>query len=151
VDEKTLSPRERIEAVEKRRAERKVELAKEREAQEATDLEAIDALEMEHGAGGVARLDLERFAKGLPTCVALRTPDPAQYKRFVDQVGKAVEKNNQGARRDAQDLFAKSCWAYPAEQEARDRMLEQFPGLLVSIAIRAAQLVEAKAAEEGKG
>ena len=151
MDEKQLSPRERIEAVEKRRAERKAELAKEREMQEATDLEAFDALEMEHGSGSVARLDLERFAKGLPTCVALKTPDPAQYKRFVDQVGKAVEKNNQAARRDALDLFAKSCWVYPAKQEDQDKMLEQFPGLLTSMAVRAAQLVEAKAADEGKG
>jgi len=140
----------RREEIEARRAARKAELASARAEQEVADLEAFDALEVEHGDGAVASLSVERYVKGQPTMIVVRAPSAAQYKRFVDQVGKAVEKNNMSARRGAQDLLAESCWVYPASPEARKAMLAEFPGLLVSIAVKASQLVEAKAVEEGK-
>jgi hypothetical protein len=140
----------KIEEIEARRAARKAELAKAQADQFAADLEALDALEVEHGDGAVARLDLERYVKGQPTFAVLKTPSGAQYKRFCDMVSKAVEKNNQVARRAAQDTLAESCWIYPANSDQRKAMLDEFPGLLVSIAVRATQLVEGRAAEEGK-
>lgn len=139
------------EEIEKRRTERRAALAQDKEEQALIDLEAYDTLEVEHGDGNVASLEVERFVKGQPTIVVFRAPSGIQYKRFADQVGKAQEKNDVGARRKAQDLLAESCWVYPAEPEARKSMLEEFPGLLISIAIHAAKLVEANRAEEGKG
>ena len=140
----------RIEAAEKRRADRRAAAAGAREAQHATDLEALEALEVEHADSSLARLDLDRHVAGQPTFVILKTPGSAQYKRFVDQVSRAAEKSNMAGRREAQDLLARSCWVYPAEA-AQAAMLEHFPGLLVSIALRASQLVEGKAEAEGKG
>lgn len=143
--------RAKREEIEKRRTERQKSLAEAREAQAVADLEAYDALEVEHGDGSVASLEVERHVTGHPTIVVVKAPSSPQYKRFVDMVGKAVEKNNMAARREAQNILAHSCWIYPAEDDARKAMLEEFPGLLVSIAVRAAALVEGKAAEEGKG
>lgn len=133
-----------------RRAARREAAEKARAEQHEKDLDALDALEEEHGDSNLARLDIEQHVSGQPTLIVLRKPSSVVYKRFVDQVSKAVEKNNAKARRDAQDLLADSCWIYPATPEERAAMIEHFPGIKVSIAIRANQLVEAKAAEEGK-
>jgi hypothetical protein len=137
--------------IEARRAERKGKLDEAKKVQACADLEAYDALEVEHGDENVASLEVERFVEGHPTFVVLKAPDGPQYKRFVDQVSRAVEKNNLIERRKAQDLLAESCWIYPNTPEARKAMLAAFPGLLVSIAVRATQLVEGKASAEGKG
>ena len=137
--------------IEARRAARKAALEQARSAQEVLDLEAFDALEVEHGDGNVAQLELDRFVEGFPTFVVVRAPSSMQYKRFTDQVRKSVEKNNMTARGQAQELLGQSCWVYPAAGEEQKKMLDQFPGLLVSLAVKAAKLVEASAADEGKG
>lgn len=142
--------KKRIEEVEAKRAARKAELSGARDTQLAVDLEALDALECEHGDGKVERLNVDRFVPGHPTFIVLRAPSSALYKRFCDQVSRAAKNNDPGARRAAENALGESCWIYPAEAE-RKAMLEEFPGLLLSVAIRAAKLVEASEAEEGKG
>jgi len=141
----------RIKAVEERRAQRREAVDTEKQEQLATDLEALDALESEHGDGGVAQLELARYVKGLPTFIVIRTPKGIEYKRFTDQVVKASDKGGTKEKRDAQDMLARTCWLYPADDAAQKAMLDEYPALLLSIALRATQLVEAKANEEGKG
>jgi hypothetical protein len=141
----------KIEEIEARRAARKAEIATAREEQYALDLEALDGLEVEHGDGAIARLDVERFVSGHPTFIVMKAPSGIQYKRFCDQVAQATKKQDPKGRRDAENLLGASCWVYPAEEEKRKAMLDAFPGLLLSIAIKAAQLVEAREAKEGEG
>lgn len=140
----------KIEEIEERRAKRKAGIAEAREVQFAVDLEALDELEIAHGDGAVERLDVERFVPPHPTFVVLKTPSSAQYKRFCDQVSRATKHQDPKARRDAENMLGESCWIYPAEPDARKSMLEEFPGLILSVAIRAAKLVEANEVAEGK-
>lgn len=142
---------QRIAEIEARRAERAEQLAGQRVEQYAQDMEALDALEAKHGPENVARLDVKRYVPGHPTFVVLKAPSLQYYRRFCDQVAKAQGSGDAKTRQNAQDDLAKSCWVYPEEPKARDAMLEAFPGLLLSVCLKAVELVEAKAAEEGKG
>lgn len=137
-----------IEEMEARLAEKREARAKAEEAQYERDLEARMGLEDEHGTVAAVRV---LFKAPHPTRAFLKTPTAAQYKRYVDQIGKAVEKKNQKSQREAQEMLARSCWVYPADEKDRDAMLEEFPGLLTSIAIVAASLAEGKSEDEGKG
>lgn len=139
-----------IEEIEARRAERKKEHEKAEAEQFAIDLEALDALECEHGDGTIGAIKV-RFKKGQPTRAFYKTPTQAQYQRYKDQVHKAVDKKNLGSQRAAQELLARSCWVYPKDEAAQSEMLEAFPGLLTSIGLGAAALAEGKQEEEGKG
>lgn len=139
-----------IEELEARRAERKKEHEKAEAEQFGIDLEALDALETEHGDGTIGAIKV-RFKKGTPTRAFFKTPTQAQYKRYTDQVHKAVDKKSLGKQREAQELLARSCWVYPKDEAAQNEMLEGFPGLLTSIALGAAALAEGKQEEEGKG
>lgn len=138
-----------IEEIESRRAARKAAVAESRAAQYAKDLEALDSLEVEHGDGCVASLEVDKFVDGLPTMIVIRTPSQDQYKRFCQQVRRAA--GNLEARGAAQDLLAESCWVYPSTPDDRKRMLAAFPGVLTSVAVRAAKLAEFRADDEGKG
>lgn len=140
----------KLEEIEKRRAERKSALAVKKEEQKVKDLEALDALEIEHGDGSVCALQVEGYREGIPTMVVLKAPSQVEYKRFTDMIARASVKNSTSARVDAQHLIGKTCWLYP-EKEEQTKMLEAFPGLLLAIALKATQLAEATQVEEGKG
>ncbi len=139
-----------IEEIEKRRAERREGHDKARAAQELVDLEAIDALEMATGEP-LHTMTANGFKLGVPVKVAFGAPSAVQYKRYCDMVGKAMQKNAQSERQKAQELFALSCWVYPAaETEERKAMLEAFPGVLISMAIEVAKIAELRAEDEAK-
>lgn len=131
--------------IEARRAERKAAAAKAREEQYAKDLEAIDAMEVETGED-ISTLNVKNHKPGLPTLVGVKPPSEAYYKRFAQMIRKAGQ--NLEARAHAQDLLAESCWVYPAEADTRKAMREAFPGVLVSIAVKAAELAELKGEDE---
>ena len=139
-----------IEDIKKKRADRKEQAAKDQAEQEEKDLEALDSLEEAHGDSNVGTLRVERFVKGYPLTIVFKAPSKAQYKRFCDQVSRAMEKKDTKARQEAQDLLAESVWVYPKEEAERKAMLEVYPGLLLSIVVDAQKLVEAKKVEEGK-
>ena len=140
----------RIAAIEKRRAARKETAAAARAAQYAVDLEALDALEAEHGDGSVAALEVGGFVEGLPTLVVVRSPGGTSfYRRYTDMVRKAGK--NAQAIGAAQDMLGESCIVYPADGEARARMFEAFPGTKITAALRALRFVELEAADEKKG
>lgn len=134
--------------IENRRAERKAAAAKAREEQYAKDLEAIDAMEIESGEE-LATLKVANYKPGLPSLVGVKAPSEAYYKRFAQMIRKSGQ--NLEARAHAQDLLADSCWVYPKDDDQRKAMKEAFPGVLVSIAVKAAELAELNADEEGKG
>lgn len=138
------------EEIQEERAKRKELHAQAEQEQFATDLEALNDLEIEHGDGTIGAVSV-RFVQGFPTRAFFKTPSSIQYKRYVDQVHKAVDKKNTSAQRAAQETLAKSCWVYPKDADAQAAMLESFPGLLTSIALAAASLAEGRAEEEGKG
>lgn len=140
-----------VEEIEARRAKRKAETEKAKAEQYEKDLEAIDALEIEHGDERVAALKVNGYAPGLPVMVGVVAPAEPVYRRFVAQVRKAGKATDaQGA---AQDQLARSCLAYPpaSDEQTRKALLDAFPGLLVSVAVEAQRLAELRSEVEGKG
>lgn len=138
----------KIEELEARLAARQAEREQKEAEQYERDLEARCSLQEEHGKVTGIRV---AYTPGFPTRAYLRTPTDAEYKRYVDRIGKAVDKKNASALRKAQEELAQACWVYPLEFKDREAMLQEFPGLLTSIAIEASKLSEGKAEDEGKG
>lgn len=118
------------------------------ETQYEADLEARIELEVEHGT--IAAVKVSRFSPGQPTHAYLRTPTGPEYKRYKDQIHRAVDRKSVPAQQDAIDLLARTCWVYPAGDEAQKAMLAAFPGLLTPLFTAASSLAEGKAVEEGK-
>lgn len=141
----------KIEELEAKRAARKAEAAKVEEAQLVKDLEALDALEIEHGDGGVGAVKTPRFVPGLTTRVFFRSPKPEEYQRYTDQYGKATTKQSPAGQRDALSLLARTCWLHPKDDETKKAIIEAFPGLPVVIGLAVAKRAEAAEVEEGKG
>jgi len=75
-----------LEQIEIERAQRKELLAEQRRQQHAIDIARLNELEIEHGDDGVARVDVGRYAPGLPTLVVVRPLKKAELKRFRDRV-----------------------------------------------------------------
>ena len=136
-----------IEEIEQRRAARKAGVSAARDAQYLIDLEALDALEEEHGDGKVAQLNLPNFTPGLPTMIVVRTPEPRYYKRFEDMVRKAKDADATGR---ASDMLADCCVVYP-DAATYVRVREAYPAVRGPIGHAAVTLAQARAADEGKG
>src|SRR6185437_5702003 len=140
-----------LEEIERRRAERRAKHEQDRLAQEALDLEAIDALEASSGEP-LHTMTANGFKPGVSVKIAFRAPTALEYKRYADMIGRASQKNDPAERRRAAELLAAACWVYPAKDtEERAAMLEAFPGVLISLSIEAAKVAELRAEDEGKG
>lgn len=140
----------KVDELEKQLQDRRDARAKLEVEQYEKDLQARLDAEDEHGT--VAAIKVARYLPGQPTCAYVRTPQPAEYKRFKQQIMRAGEDKGKAKRtEDAIDLLAKACWIYPVEEEDRDAMLDAFPGLLTPISAAAAALAEGKSEDEGKG
>jgi hypothetical protein len=137
---------QRIAEAQERRAKKHAEQKSAATDQFAKDIEALEVLEEEHGR--IASVKVESFRPGLPTRVFIRTPKPAEYKRYRDMVEKAVKKDTK--RSEVGDQLARACWVYPGSKDEQDQMLEASPGLLVSILLQATALAEGAAVDEGK-
>lgn len=139
-----------IEELERRREQRREERDGAEKRQYAIDLQEAEELEAEHGV--IAAVKVARFVPGQPSRAFIRIPTRGEYKRYVDQVAKAVgDKRNGTGTRNAQETLAKSVWLYPRKDDAREAMLDVFPGLLTTIGLAAAKLAEANEEDEGKG
>lgn len=139
-----------IEEIEKKRAARRDAAGAASKEQELKDLEAIDALEEKSGEP-LHTMSTRRFAPGAAVKIAFRAPTSLEYKRYKDQVNRALSASNPKARVDAQEQLAACVLEYPAkDSEALKATLEAFPGLLISLAIEAAKVAELAAEEEGK-
>ena len=140
---------DKLKEIEERRAARKAEAKKARAEQYAKDLEALDALEQEHGDESVAALEVSGFVKGLPSIVVVKSPGGTPlYKRYTDMVRKAG-KNPEGLGK-AQELLGEACIVYPSDDETRKAMFDAFPGTKVSAYVRAIKFVELESADEKK-
>ena len=136
--------------IEKRRAARRAKHETDRAAQEALDLEAIDALEEERGEP-LHTMTANGYKPGVSVKVAFRAPTSPEYKRYCDQVGLAQQKSDPKARQKAQELLAACCCVFPVpDSEGRKSMLDAFPGVLISVAIECAKVAELRSEEEGK-
>lgn len=139
-----------MEEIEARRAARKAEQDAAAADALAVDLEAIDALEVEHGDSNVKVLRAP-FTPGLPTCVAVRTPKPAETKRYRTRVKPRPE--NQKYQPDyvaAAEELADCCLIYP-DAERYKALCEARPGLGVQVGLLALGLATGSEEAEGKG
>lgn len=143
-----MDPTTKIKELEARRAARLATLADQKTEQRATDLEAIESLQIEHGDENITTLTVNAYRPGLPVVVAVRAPTEPEYRRYVQMVRRAGQDAEK--RGKAGDMLAEACWAYPSEAEDRKAMAAAFPGLIVSVSLEAARLAELKGAEEGK-
>jgi hypothetical protein len=135
------------EEYEAKRAARLASKEDQRAAQLAADLDALCALEDEHGEGRIYRHDLPTYVPGLPTMAVVRTPTAAEYKRFRDMMRKAKNDTEKGA---AVDLLSAPCRVYP-DAPTFDKLLAAFPGLGDALAQPILKLAEGSKQEQGKG
>jgi hypothetical protein len=130
--------------IEARRAARKEAAAQAKAEQYAKDLEALDALEEEYGAGKVTSLEVAFYSPGLPTMAIVRAPKGIEYKRLRDRARSKNSDPGLGA-----DELADVCVVYP-EPDVYKQMRETFPGIHDSAFVAANKLAEGKAKDEGK-
>lgn len=145
-----MDAKAKIEEIQRKRDERREAIQRAKEEQFAKDLEVLASLEEEHGHDAVVRLDMERFVEGQPTFVVIKAPSRAAYKRFQDTM--AIAEKGRGQKPlEVHEQFARACWVYPAERAEQEALLESFPGVSLSMSIRAQRFAEARVVDEGKG
>lgn len=137
-----------LEIVRARRAEREAEETRLRDAQLAVDLTAIDELEATHGASNVKVIVLP-YTKGLPAAAAVRTPKPAEVKRYRDRV-KPDRKGNPPDYAEHGAELAAVCLLYP-DKETYAKLCEARSGLPVQLGTAALELATGAESEAGKG
>jgi hypothetical protein len=137
-----------LEAIEARRAARKEALQQAHDAQRVKDLEAIDALEIEHGDSNIATLEVP-YTPDLPTMIAVRCPKPVEVKRYRDRVKPKKDGSPGDSLGGALELAA-VCRVYP-DADTYAALLEARPGVDAQLGLLAIQLSAGKAEAAGKG
>lgn len=141
---------EQIETEKAARAEKFKALESARLTQELADRKAIAALE-DPMAEPFVIMRVAGYREGCPVAVvAVRPPKPAEYKRYLDLVNRATQKNDSAARLSEQERLGNACIVYPSP-ELRAQMKDYCPGLAISVGVEIAKYGEAAAVEEGKG
>lgn len=138
-----------LEVIEARREARKAELKKQRDAQRAIDLEALNSLEIEYGDENISALDIA-FLPGQVTLAAVRTPTSPEVKRYQSRI-RPTREGRLGDSSAAAEEIGASCVVYPSKGEQCDALFAARPGLLVNLGMRALDLSTGKAEAEGKG
>lgn len=138
-----------VDEIELARADRKAALEAKRQEQLAIDLEALDAIEIEQGDSNVTRINLP-FTPGLQTLVAVRTPTPAETKRYRFRCKSKHEKDKPDLVGASEELAAEVC-LYPKKGPERDALFAARPGLAVQVALIATKLAIGEEETEGKG
>jgi hypothetical protein len=147
-DEPTPEPLSPLEQVKARRAARKAAVSVEEDAARAADLDAIDALEVEHGDSNVSVVHVP-YVHGMPTCAAVRCPKPAEVKRYQSRCKPKHEKDHPDTVAAAEELAA-ICRIFPADKEAYAALCAARPGLVVQLGVAAIRLGQGKSDDEGK-
>jgi hypothetical protein len=137
-----------LEQIEKARADRKAGLAVQREEQYAKDLDALDALEVEHGDGNVKQVNIKSWSPGIPTFVVVRMPSGIEFKRFQDTV-KMTKDGKHGDHIKGANQLADVCVVYP-KGEDYSKVRESNPGVHIVAGTVASDMSAAEAKEEGK-
>lgn len=138
-----------IEEIEAKRADRKAKLQAEADEQRAKDLEALDALELEHGDTSVCHIDVP-YTPGLPTMAIARMPKADELKRY--RAGLKVtpgEKLDLGASNESAAQLGRTVRLYPDEAVFKE-MCAARPDLASQLGTRATKLAQGKAAEDSK-
>jgi hypothetical protein len=130
--------------IERNRQARKDKLAAERNVQRALDLEAIDALEVEHGDANISIIELD-YVPGLPTCVAVKVTPPAVLLRYQARL-----RNEDKTTVDAAKEVCDSCRIYPSDDETWTALLQVRPALYTQMGVEAVNLGRGKTAAEAK-
>ncbi len=141
---------DKIAEIEARRAKRKAGLAEQETEQRVTDLEALDAAEVEHGDSNVCHMDVP-YTPGMPTMVIARCPKPSEVKRYQDRVKpKANGKTSPDAPMDAAKELTACVLVYP-HKDVFATLCEQRPSLDLQLGVEALGLAQASRVDEGKG
>ena len=122
----TKTAQERLADRQKARADARAELAEPKAEQELSDLDALEALEAEHGADRLAQVDIAH-APGFPTVAVVRTPNAPEMKRFRD-TAKGIGGRD-GDYPKAQEELADTCVVYASDREVYQKLVERFPSL----------------------
>lgn len=138
----------RLEDIEAKRVARKEALALQYAEQKAKDLEAIDALEVEHGDSNIAFREIP-FTPGLPVLCAVRTPTTFEVKRFRHRTTPKHEKDKPDVHAAAEEL-TDVVVVYPSK-ETFAAMCAARPVIASQMAFVATALAAARDADEGKG
>lgn len=123
-----------------------------RKRQRLADLDGIAALRDEFGVTNIVVLDVP-YTPGLPTCIAARTPDDPEIKRYRHRLAAGRKP---GAEPDplagvrASEELADVCRVFPADVEVYARMKAARPGIHVQLGSAAVKLATASAENEGK-
>jgi hypothetical protein len=136
--------------IELARASRKAQIAAAKSAQRDIDMQALNEAELEHGDDNVRHLQTTRFVEGLPTIVVYRAPTAPEYKRYTQQIRNAVKSGDIDEQARAQEQLGAVAIVYPPKDQLV-AMREKFPGIVMSVALHVAELVEAQKVNEGKG
>lgn len=128
-----------------RRAERKAANAKAAAEQRELDLEAIDALEVEHGDANIALEEIS-YEPGLPVLVATRRAEEAMVKRYQARLA-----NDPKATSSAAAEVGLSCIVYPPAGDQRDALLKARPALTVGLGVLSLGMASGRAVDESKG
>jgi hypothetical protein len=141
---------DRIAEIEARRNARKAALLAQEDEQRATDIEALDKAEVEHGDSNVCHMDVP-YTPGMPTMVIARCPSPVHVKRYQDRVKpKANGRASPDAPMDAARELTAMVLVYPSK-EVFAELVEQRPSLDLQLGVEALGLAQASRADEGKG
>ena len=138
-----------LEEIQARREARRVATKAARDNRMAIDLEAITELEDEHGESNIATIEVPYVSDDLPVLAAVRTPKPAEIKRYQAMVRPRNVDGKMGDSTVAAETLAAVCVVYPAVEQ-RDALFESRPGLKVQLGLEAINLSRGQAIAEGK-
>lgn len=148
---KTLTPAERIQAIQARRDAARSKAAALFDEQKATDLEAIADLEDQYGAAKVHVLHTKYHVDGLPVSVAVRVLEPEFYKRHRDMIrGRNAGRKDLKDVSEALDTLSRASVVYP-DRDTFDKMLSAFPQALESLNVLVSSLSDLDEEEQKKG
>lgn len=137
----------KIEEIQARRDAKREALEKQKEDQRAIDLEALEALEDEHGINNIVWIDLP-YTPGLVSLVAAKCPTPAYMKRYRDMCKTKNEKSADYI--GAAEMLAAVCRVYPIEQEDYKKIVDARPGVHVQLGVAAMKLGSGREQDESK-
>lgn len=139
------APKTALQLAQERRMKRQADAQRAADEQKAMDLEAIAALEDEHGMSNVVFLEVGH-TPGLPVLVAARCPDADLVKRYRKRIG----PDGPGPVA-AHEEIAASCRIYPRDAETYAKICAARPGVHAELGAVAMRLAAGKQEEQGKG
>lgn len=147
-------PETALERVERTRARHKAAIKAERDAQRVVDLTAIAEIEAALGDSNVTVIDIP-YTRGLPTCVACRTPEETELKRYRHRVASGAAKREDGKITDplanvkAVEELADLVVVYPPA-EAYAEVRRARPGVHAQLGSASVALAVGRREQEGK-